>query len=592
MPPRRSTRQVPVSKPVVNVVAPSIQRKRAANDSASADATKKPKISTSMILKTRPVAQRSTSKKPSKKSSSVEHCEDEPAASIDFETGQSVAPNIPGQLSWEDDAAGQLTAKRQFFVFRLAGSTSLSAEVKSPRNELTRTFTTSIAPSSRKYGLPKNRVFECWNNEGEPGQTGPMLVTVGRLLKAAEANRITFTDEDTEFLKVLESFVRPTSAWKTPLVCVKADSIVIDNDKPFQVRLHVYFSRLIFYLIASEDLKILMDRLTPAGKVVAKVHDAPDRPHVLNSQSFIESKEYLDQQARLETFNKESQVEIAKLKKKLAAIKRKTTSSASTGSQPFTPFAWNDEWQIQQVEDQIEDIRTNIQTSKERHENAHLFSLDGVLKKAESRGYAMATQPSSVQLTMKEYQRMSLQFMMDAEKIEGGINRYFWETREWKDGGKFFYSPLLGEVRIGCDEPPEIHGGLLCDEMGMGKTLVVAALLAAEKEAHMQATKHATKHGHGNTRQDPVGVQRINSGGDYAKSRSPTPSSPSLSSSSSLSPSFSTTTTTTTDETSSASSSAAAEITTKTFSLKSTSTLASPMTMLSAASTPTALTLK
>lgn len=33
-----------------------------------------------------------------------------------------------------------------------------------------------------------------------------------------------------------------------------------------KVQLHVYFSRLVFYLIASEDLKILINRLTPAGK--------------------------------------------------------------------------------------------------------------------------------------------------------------------------------------------------------------------------------------------------------------------------------------------------------------------------------------
>jgi hypothetical protein len=31
------------------------------------------------------------------------------------------------------------------------------------------------------------------------------------------------------------------------------------------------------------------------------------------------------------------------------------------------------------------------------------------------------------------------------------------------------YSPVLGELRIGADAPPIVRGGVVADEMGMGK---------------------------------------------------------------------------------------------------------------------------
>ena len=67
-----------------------------------------------------------------------------------------------------------------------------------------------------------------------------------------------------------------------------------------------------------------------------------------------------------------------------------------------------------------------------------------------------------------------------ARLISPGLNQRFWETRRWLDGGEYYYSPQLGELRIGADKPPVVRGGLLCDEMGMGKTLVVAALLVRD----------------------------------------------------------------------------------------------------------------
>jgi superfamily II DNA or RNA helicase len=38
---------------------------------------------------------------------------------------------------------------------------------------------------------------------------------------------------------------------------------------------------------------------------------------------------------------------------------------------------------------------------------------------------------------------------------------------------------MLGELRIGADSPPIVRGGVVADEMGMGKTLCAASIIAA-----------------------------------------------------------------------------------------------------------------
>ena len=57
----------------------------------------------------------------------------------------------------------------------------------------------------------------------------------------------------------------------------------------------------------------------------------------------------------------------------------------------------------------------------------------------------------------------------------------FWEEWQWNDGGEsFFYFPAAGELRI--ETPPIVQGGLLCEEMGLGKTLEIIALILDSKQ--------------------------------------------------------------------------------------------------------------
>lgn len=81
---------------------------------------------------------------------------------------------------------------------------------------------------------------------------------------------------------------------------------------------------------------------------------------------------------------------------------------------------------------------------------------------------------------MFEYQRSTLQWMLDHERdTHGGLNAYFWETWIYQDAvgpdDAFYYFPDAGEVRL--VKPPFRTGGLLCEEMGLGKTLEVLAVV-------------------------------------------------------------------------------------------------------------------
>lgn len=118
-------------------------------------------------------------------------------------------------------------------------------------------------------------------------------------------------------------------------------------------------------------------------------------------------------------------------------------------------------------------------------ESVSPFTPRGLLKLLESTGCDISAWPAIakvldpvLKLDLMLHQRHAVCWMMQMEHLGGfGINSILWEEREFLDGGKYYYSPALGQMRL--NKPPEMKGGLLCDEMGLGKTLEVLGLIVA-----------------------------------------------------------------------------------------------------------------
>jgi SNF2 family DNA or RNA helicase len=105
---------------------------------------------------------------------------------------------------------------------------------------------------------------------------------------------------------------------------------------------------------------------------------------------------------------------------------------------------------------------------------------------------------------LRPYQSESVRFMLEEEKSPLGFIASFWATMLTADGCRFYYSPVLGAIRRDSPVPMEnekrltsskgignnsggsgggsvrrrgYHGGMLCEEMGLGKTIETLALI-------------------------------------------------------------------------------------------------------------------
>lgn len=322
-----------------------------------------------------------------------------------------------------------------------------------------------IRPSKRFVNFDHRHTtgVETWNTEGEPGNSGQLL-PINKLYEAVDTGLVTIAEQHgPQLIAALASAQHPqTSPWKVPLirsVCVAGDAIecvqsVTNDESSAQLTFAVYCSRLMFELIADDNVNFIVQHLTPAGAV-----SHPVSATVLHEPSF--------------------------------AVDR---SHAGTVDQ---------------------------------------FTLPGLLSSMVTEGGPSASQPPGLKIQMLDFQRQTLFWMRTKETSDRGLNGQFWEERRWADAddvlgcsggagdattssdvvcamdvengttknkskkpsatnteGKFWYFALAGELRL--HEPPIQRGGMLCEEMGLGKTVEVFGLVCADMVEARQSSKTTT----------------------------------------------------------------------------------------------------
>ena len=83
-------------------------------------------------------------------------------------------------------------------------------------------------------------------------------------------------------------------------------------------------------------------------------------------------------------------------------------------------------------------------------------------------------------VTLHPFQLQTLQWMVAEERDTIGFHRHFYEKGKFEDETPFWYSAITHNLVIN-GHPPVAHGGLLCEEMGLGKTIICLALIQSER---------------------------------------------------------------------------------------------------------------
>eukprot|EP00495_Collosphaeridae_sp_1-RS-2012_P006625 TRINITY_DN622_c0_g2_i3.p1 TRINITY_DN622_c0_g2~~TRINITY_DN622_c0_g2_i3.p1 ORF type:complete len:321 (+),score=62.33 TRINITY_DN622_c0_g2_i3:26-964(+) len=78
-------------------------------------------------------------------------------------------------------------------------------------------------------------------------------------------------------------------------------------------------------------------------------------------------------------------------------------------------------------------------------------------------------------IILKDYQRQTIHWMIKEERSKGGMYRHFFTKSRFEDNSPYWFSPFFKMLWL--ERPPTVHGGVLCEEMGLGKTIEILSLV-------------------------------------------------------------------------------------------------------------------
>jgi SNF2 family DNA or RNA helicase len=95
----------------------------------------------------------------------------------------------------------------------------------------------------------------------------------------------------------------------------------------------------------------------------------------------------------------------------------------------------------------------------------------------ENLGHASEAFVEGLNVELLDFQKQALKWAVEREQTPGGIQSFYWAKLPDREGQKddLYFNPVLGQFRK--DKPTIVRGGILAQEMGLGKTVISLSLI-------------------------------------------------------------------------------------------------------------------
>lgn len=102
----------------------------------------------------------------------------------------------------------------------------------------------------------------------------------------------------------------------------------------------------------------------------------------------------------------------------------------------------------------------------------------GLMEHLENIGHEAELTCEGLTVELLDFQKQTLRWALERETIPGGVQALFWPQVPVQMGGNkrnVYFCPISGQFRT--DKPKLVRGGIIAEEMGLGKTVISLGLI-------------------------------------------------------------------------------------------------------------------